>query len=81
MAHSYHHRDGLEDLLNTWLVTLQICRAESTAATDIKLVCLDVDGTLLNSREELTPAVEEAIKAAREAGVQVYGDLAEHQCV
>ena len=50
---------------------VQICHAEKTAATDIKLVCLDVDGTLLNSQAELTPAVEEAIQAARQAGVQV----------
>ena len=51
---------------------MQVCHARSDkASTDIQLVCLDVDGTLLNSQSQLTPAVEEAIKACREAGVQV----------
>ncbi len=36
-----------------------------------KLVALDVDGTLLNSHHELTPAVAEAIRAALAQDVHV----------
>ncbi|CAL5223726.1 g6283 [Coccomyxa viridis] len=35
----------------------------------IKLIATDVDGTLLNSKQELTPAVEQAIKKAADLGV------------
>ncbi len=37
----------------------------------IRLVALDIDGTLLNSRDELTPAVAAAVRAAVERGVVV----------
>ena len=40
----------------------------------IKLIATDVDGTLLNSKQELTPAVEQAIKKAADLGVPVRGD-------
>eukprot|EP00199_Chlamydomonas_sp_CCMP681_P002924 CAMPEP_0119104166 /NCGR_PEP_ID=MMETSP1180-20130426/2445_1 /TAXON_ID=3052 ORGANISM="Chlamydomonas cf sp, Strain CCMP681" /NCGR_SAMPLE_ID=MMETSP1180 /ASSEMBLY_ACC=CAM_ASM_000741 /LENGTH=308 /DNA_ID=CAMNT_0007088847 /DNA_START=132 /DNA_END=1058 /DNA_ORIENTATION=- len=36
---------------------------------EIRLICTDVDGTLLNSQQKLTPPVEAAIKAAAAAGV------------
>src|ERR1700680_2951702 len=36
-----------------------------------RLLTLDIDGTLINSREELTPATREAIRRARRAGIQV----------
>lgn len=36
-----------------------------------RLLALDIDGTLINSREELTPATREAIRRARQAGIQV----------
>ena len=36
-----------------------------------RLLALDIDGTLLNSREELTPATRAAIGRARRAGIQV----------
>ncbi|OPJ54677.1 Cof-type HAD-IIB family hydrolase [Clostridium oryzae] len=36
-----------------------------------KLICLDMDGTLLNSNKEVTPKTKEAIKEAREAGAHV----------
>src|SRR5689334_19298289 len=36
-----------------------------------KLLALDIDGTLVNSRDELTPATKEALLRAREAGVQL----------
>jgi 5-amino-6-(5-phospho-D-ribitylamino)uracil phosphatase len=36
-----------------------------------RLLALDIDGTLINSREELTPATREAIWRARRAGIQV----------
>jgi Cof subfamily protein (haloacid dehalogenase superfamily) len=34
-------------------------------------LALDIDGTLINSREELTPATHEAIRRARRSGIQV----------
>ena len=34
-------------------------------------MALDIDGTLINSREELTPATHEAIRRARRSGIQV----------
>jgi Cof subfamily protein (haloacid dehalogenase superfamily) len=36
-----------------------------------RLLALDIDGTLINSREELTAATREAIRRARRAGIQV----------
>ncbi|CAJ0999704.1 HMP-PP phosphatase [Sodalis praecaptivus] len=37
----------------------------------IKLIAIDMDGTLLNHKHEITPAVKEAIGAARGKGVYV----------
>ena len=37
----------------------------------IKLVAVDVDGTLLNNRHELTPRTERALRAAMAQGVQI----------
>ncbi|WP_035602804.1 sugar-phosphatase [Edwardsiella tarda] len=37
----------------------------------IKLIAIDLDGTLLNDAREITPAVQEAIAAARRQGVRV----------
>ncbi len=37
----------------------------------IKLIAIDMDGTLLNHKHEITPAVKHAISAAREKGVYV----------
>ena len=39
--------------------------------TTIKLIAVDLDGTLLNSKHELTERTEKALKAAMEKGVQV----------
>jgi 5-amino-6-(5-phospho-D-ribitylamino)uracil phosphatase len=36
-----------------------------------KLLALDIDGTLVNSRDELTPATSDAISRASEAGIRV----------
>ena len=36
----------------------------------IKLVAIDIDGTLLNSKKEITPSVFEAIQDAKAAGVK-----------
>ncbi len=36
-----------------------------------RLLALDIDGTLMNSRMELTPATEEAVRQARRAGIEV----------
>ena len=37
----------------------------------IKLVAVDIDGTLLNSKREVTPEVYTAIQDAKKAGVKV----------
>lgn len=39
--------------------------------TRIRLVALDIDGTLLNSRDQLSPVVQEAVREAAAQGVQV----------
>lgn len=41
------------------------------AGKKIKLICTDVDGTLLNSEQELTEPVLEAITAANNMGIPV----------
>ena len=38
---------------------------------DIKLIAVDLDGTLLNSRKELTPRTREALTRAAEKGVHI----------
>ena len=37
----------------------------------IKLVAIDIDGTLLNSQHQITPAVAQSIKDAKKAGVAI----------
>ena len=37
----------------------------------VKLLALDLDGTLLNAQKELTPRTRDALYAAAEAGVEV----------
>lgn len=37
----------------------------------IKLIAIDIDGTLVNSQKEITPAVKKTILDARERGVQI----------
>ncbi|CYK83996.1 hydrolase [Streptococcus pneumoniae] len=37
----------------------------------IKLIAVDIDGTLVNSQKEITPEVFSAIQDAKEAGVKV----------
>lgn len=37
----------------------------------IELIAIDMDGTLLNPQHEVTPAVKQALSAAREKGVQI----------
>ena len=37
----------------------------------VKLLALDLDGTLLNSQKELTPRTRDALYAAAEAGVEI----------
>lgn len=36
-----------------------------------RLLALDIDGTLVNSRDELTPAVRDALRRATAAGIQI----------
>ncbi len=43
----------------------------ATTKKDIRLIVIDLDGTLLNSKMELTERTEKAIKAAMAQGVQV----------
>lgn len=40
-------------------------------APAIRLITSDVDGTLLNSKQELTAGVENAVRLARSVGVPV----------
>lgn len=42
-----------------------------TLPPEIKLLAIDIDGTLLNPQREITPRVEAAIRKAREAGIVV----------
>lgn len=37
----------------------------------IKLVAIDLDGTLLNSQHQISPAVKDAIKQAQQKGVHI----------
>ena len=50
-------------------------QASQAGSSDIKLIASDVDGTLLNSMQLLTPGVEAAIKAAGRIGVPVSHEL------
>ena len=43
----------------------------------VKLLALDLDGTLLNSQKELTPRTRDALYAAAEAGVEVVPTIDE----
>lgn len=38
---------------------------------DIKLIAIDIDGTLVNSKKKITPAVKQAVLRARQAGMQI----------
>ena len=38
----------------------------------VKMICLDIDGTLLNSRKELTEETKAAVRYARSRGVRVF---------
>ena len=38
---------------------------------DIRLIGIDIDGTLLNRKKELTPATVEALQAAADQGIQI----------
>ena len=44
---------------------------QGAPARAIKLICTDVDGTLLNSDQQLTEEVIEAVQAADDAGIAV----------
>lgn len=43
----------------------------ATTARPVRVLALDLDGTLLNSRKEISPRNLEAVTAAREAGVHI----------
>jgi len=44
---------------------------DTNGKKDIRVVVLDVDGTLLDSKHQLTPRVEKVLKAAAAKGVQI----------
>ena len=44
---------------------------------DYKLLVLDIDGTLTNSKKEITPRVFDALKKAQEKGVKIREALDE----
>ncbi len=45
--------------------------SNNAAASPVSLVALDMDGTLLNPREDITPRVHHALHRAMELGVQI----------
>ncbi|WP_163539514.1 Cof-type HAD-IIB family hydrolase [Gracilibacillus sp. YIM 98692] len=45
---------------------------------DIRLIALDMDGTLLNEQDEVTQACKDAIKKARDKGVEVIISTGRH---
>jgi ABC-type sugar transport system substrate-binding protein len=45
--------------------------SSQTQQQQISIIASDVDGTLLNAQQQLTPGVEAAVKQAAEAGVPV----------
>ncbi|MEO8397437.1 MAG: HAD hydrolase family protein, partial [Chloroflexota bacterium] len=42
-----------------------------TPKRDIRVIALDIDGTILDSQHALTPRVEQAIKAAAAKGIHI----------
>ena len=44
---------------------------ENHTNMSIKLVAVDIDGTLLNCKKEITPEVFSAIQDAKDAGVKI----------
>ena len=38
----------------------------------IKLIAVDIDGTLVNSQKEITPEVFSAIQEAKQSGVTIW---------
>jgi hypothetical protein len=46
-----------------------------THQQQISIIASDVDGTLLNSQQQLTPGVEAAVKQAADAGVPVRANV------
>jgi hypothetical protein len=49
----------------------QIHPLQKDKAPDVKIICLDVDGTLLNSQQQLTSRVITAIETASACGIRV----------
>lgn len=46
--------------------------ASASASPHIKIIASDVDGTLVNSKQQLTPGVEAAVRRSFEAGVPLF---------
>ena len=51
-----------------------------TPPTSIKLLVIDIDGTLLNREGEITPATLASVQAAQEAGIVVTLATARRYC-
>lgn len=51
-----------------WILELG---ARSVPRSDIRLVALDLDGTLLNSQYQLSPKTKQVVQAIRDAGIMV----------
>lgn len=68
LCHSIEYKSKASVILTTFA---EVRRGIKTLSRhgDIELIITDVDGTLLNSKQELTPQVFDAIKRADEAGV------------
>ncbi|GAX84048.1 hypothetical protein CEUSTIGMA_g11472.t1 [Chlamydomonas eustigma] len=64
----YYHLNTGRTIRNSVCSRFQKGHLEGVPAA-VKLIVSDVDGTLLNSRQQLTPAVEAAIKESAKTGV------------
>lgn len=49
----------------------QVSNTSATRSHDVRLLCLDMDGTLLNSSSEVLPSSVDALRMARDRGVRV----------
>ena len=56
-----------------WLSTtnFRTGRVMNTPIEQIKLLAIDIDGTLLNPHKQITPRTREAVRAAQQAGIIV----------
>lgn len=75
-AHHYANKNGMEKIAGTLMneerpmKEAEINTSEQPKA-EVRLICLDIDGTLLNSGQEITRETREAVNLARGRGIHV----------